>query len=161
MTAQCYVHMISSRITKIRISDYSTVELFCIRIPWISFLSRGIQYLGIFRRFFKTSRNLWEFHSITRISRFEDIKMAFISKFQHRRPLVWFDRNILLNFGIDVFATPFSESGISIYHNNNVRLLVLRSELPERSQGWGDSWVSWVSWHSYSKHKLGNRKKLF
>ena len=61
----------------------------------------------------------------------EDIKTAFISKFQHRRPLVWFDRNILLNFGIDVFATPFSESGVSIYHNNNVRLLVIRSELPD------------------------------
>jgi hypothetical protein len=46
-------------------------------------------------------------------------------------PLEWFDKNIRANFDIDVFAEPFPENGVAVYTRNNIRLLVLRSEIAD------------------------------
>jgi hypothetical protein len=42
-----------------------------------------------------------------------------------------FDKNIRANFDIDVFAEPFPENGVAVYTRNNIRLLVLRSEIAD------------------------------
>ena len=48
--------------------------------------------------------------------------------------MIWFDESILANFGIDVFATPFPENGISTYSHKNVKLLVMRSEIGDHDK---------------------------
>lgn len=47
----------------------------------------------------------------------------------HNLPLVWFDDNIKKYFGIDVFSTPFPNSGHIVLTNNNTELLTFRIEL--------------------------------
>jgi len=59
----------------------------------------------------------------------EELKEIFLSKYRHKIPLRWFDNNILENFGIDVYSTPFPENGIQTYSHNNIMLLVMRSEI--------------------------------
>ena len=58
----------------------------------------------------------------------EELKAIFLEKYAHD-PLQWFDRNIRQQLGIDVLETPFPDSGVQDYQVENVRLLVLRSEL--------------------------------
>ncbi|HWQ93116.1 MAG TPA: putative capsular polysaccharide synthesis family protein [Clostridia bacterium] len=60
-----------------------------------------------------------------------ELRTLFLSKARHDTPLVWFDRHTFRHFGIDVFETPFPESGVALYTRHNVRLLVLRSELAD------------------------------
>lgn len=57
-----------------------------------------------------------------------DLTRLFLERYHHEIPLEWFDQCVLAKFGIDVFATPFPDSGICIYTHNNVRLLVARCE---------------------------------
>jgi hypothetical protein len=61
----------------------------------------------------------------------EELKAIFLLNYKHEIPLVWFDNNIRVNFGIDVFATQFSESGIATYANNNIELLIMRLEVAD------------------------------
>jgi len=61
----------------------------------------------------------------------EELKTIFLSNYKHEIPLEWFDKNILANFGIDVFATPFPENGTSTYSHKNIKLLVMRSEISD------------------------------
>lgn len=58
----------------------------------------------------------------------DELTRLFLEKYHHEIPLEWFDQSILAKFGIDVFATPFPESGVCTYTRNNVRLLVARCE---------------------------------
>ena len=61
----------------------------------------------------------------------EELKALFLAKNRHEVPLTWFDRNILTNFGIDVYAAPFPENGIATYSRNNIELLVMRLEIAD------------------------------
>jgi hypothetical protein len=64
----------------------------------------------------------------------DELRGMFLSNYWHDIPLDWFDKNILANFGIDVFATPFPDKGISTYSHNNVRLLVMRLEIDDNEK---------------------------
>jgi len=64
----------------------------------------------------------------------EELKATFLSNYAHDNPLNWFDNNIMANFGIDVFSTPFPENGISTYSQNGVRLLVMRLEIDDKDK---------------------------
>ncbi|MDJ0578269.1 MAG: putative capsular polysaccharide synthesis family protein [Xenococcaceae cyanobacterium MO_234.B1] len=64
----------------------------------------------------------------------KELKAIFLSNYKHEIPLKWFDNNILANFGIDVFSTPFPENGISTYSNNNIELLVMRLEISDNEK---------------------------
>lgn len=62
----------------------------------------------------------------------EQLAAIFLSTFKHHeKPLTWFDTQMKPTFGIDVFSKPFPQSGTCIYRNNNIELLVMRSELPD------------------------------
>jgi hypothetical protein len=60
-----------------------------------------------------------------------ELQELFLNNYQHRIPLEWFDKNIKANFDIDVYAVPFPECGIATYQNNNIQLLIFRSELDD------------------------------
>lgn len=106
---------------------------------WVETKSRTLNVISLTREpisrnvsaFFK---NLEKFMGVSYTSSgfsIGDMKSILLSDYWHNIPLKWFDRNILANFSIDFFATPFRESGTCLYHNDNVRLLVLQSELPD------------------------------
>ena len=59
---------------------------------------------------------------------FEKLKEVLLSQYNlgHTR---WFERRIQSIFGLDVYATPFPQSGFATFSRDNVRLLVVRSEL--------------------------------
>jgi len=61
----------------------------------------------------------------------EQLKAMFLSRLNHERSLVWFDEELLPAFGIDVFSKLFPRNGICMYTNNNIELLIMRSELPD------------------------------
>ena len=61
----------------------------------------------------------------------EDLKRLFLSHYHHAVPSEWFDKNILANFGIDVYATPFPARGVATYSRKGIRLLVTRLELSD------------------------------
>jgi len=63
-----------------------------------------------------------------------DLQRLFLVNYRHDLPLRWFDTQIRGNFGIDVYANPFPASGIATYVKDNVRLLVMRSELPDHEK---------------------------
>lgn len=69
-----------------------------------------------------------------------ELRSLFLTNYEHDIPLEWFDKTILPTFGIDVFASPFPESGTSTYSRNNIRLLVMRVELndEEKAKAIGD-----------------------
>lgn len=60
---------------------------------------------------------------------FEKLQEALLLNY-HIGQTRWFERRIQAIFGIDVYATPFPVSGYATYSKDNVRLLVMRSELP-------------------------------
>lgn len=55
----------------------------------------------------------------------------FISQYPHDIPLTWFDDNIKKYFGIDIYETPFPETGSATYVSGNVSLLVFRIDLDD------------------------------
>jgi len=61
----------------------------------------------------------------------EELKAIFLTKYFDKTPLQWFDQNIKLNFGIDVYADSFPQYGYATYSNKNIRLLVMRSEISD------------------------------
>lgn len=66
----------------------------------------------------------------------ERVRDAFLDRYVHDNVLTWFDDHILRNFGLDVFQTAFPSSGILEMCHEQLRLLILRSELadPEKEQ---------------------------
>lgn len=64
----------------------------------------------------------------------DELQSIFLAKFRHDHALTWFDRHILANFGIDVYASPFPREGYSVHAHGNVRLLVLRSEISDAAK---------------------------
>lgn len=61
----------------------------------------------------------------------QELENLFLSNYPHNTVLEWFDLNILANFGIDVYASPFPENGIATYAKDNVSLLVMRVEISD------------------------------
>jgi len=61
----------------------------------------------------------------------DKLRELFIENYNHDIPLKWFEENIRINFGIDVFSDNFPEFGFFAYTKRNYRLLVLRSELDD------------------------------
>jgi len=61
----------------------------------------------------------------------DELKALFLSRYKHEIPLGWFDKNIKGTFGLDVFSTPFPESGFATYSRGNIRLLVIKSEIDD------------------------------
>jgi Putative capsular polysaccharide synthesis protein len=64
----------------------------------------------------------------------EDLKELFLLKHMHDTPLRWFDEKIRVTLGIDVYAAPFPECGVATYSRGNIKLLVMRLELDERTK---------------------------
>ena len=61
----------------------------------------------------------------------DDLNELFLSNYWHEHPLTWFDKNILANFGINVFDAPFPQDGIATYSRDHVNLLVMHSEISD------------------------------
>ena len=59
------------------------------------------------------------------------LKELFLENYNHDIPLKWFDENIKINFGIDVYSDTFPEYGFCAYTKMNYCLLILRSELED------------------------------
>ena len=59
---------------------------------------------------------------------YEKLMGVLLSKY-HPGMTRWFEKHIQKNFGIDVYAEPFPESGFATYALENVRLLVVRLEI--------------------------------
>jgi hypothetical protein len=54
---------------------------------------------------------------------------CFLTSYPHSVPLTWFDTEMRITFGLDVYQTPFAkEKGIAVYENERVHLLVLKLE---------------------------------
>ena len=64
----------------------------------------------------------------------EELKSVFLTKYRHEKALRWFDKNLKKNFDFDVYANSFAECGYAKYLHNNIRLLVMRSELSDREK---------------------------
>jgi len=61
-----------------------------------------------------------------------ELKETFLTNYRHEVPLFWFDWRVKELFDIDVFAHPFpKEEGIGRYQKNNIRLLVMHSEISD------------------------------
>ena len=60
----------------------------------------------------------------------------------------WFDDQIKVPFGIDVYATPFAECGYKEYRNGGTRLLVMKYELDDlvKRRLLGDFFKLWLPW---------------
>jgi hypothetical protein len=56
---------------------------------------------------------------------------GFHSRFPHEEPLTWFDDEMLPVTGIDVYDSPFPESGHLTVRRDNLDLLILKSELAD------------------------------
>ncbi|MEQ9823985.1 MAG: putative capsular polysaccharide synthesis family protein [Puniceicoccaceae bacterium] len=62
----------------------------------------------------------------------EGLIKKFISSYNHKVPLLWFDREPKIVLGIDVLKQNFEkDSGFSIYKNRNFELLVLKCEIAD------------------------------
>lgn len=59
----------------------------------------------------------------------EKLKRVLMEQY-HLGQMRWFERRVEALFGIDVYATPFPAGGYDTYSKGNVRLLVLRLEMP-------------------------------
>lgn len=59
------------------------------------------------------------------------LRDLFLANFPHDLPLEWFENHIERNFGIDVYAALFPEKGYATYEKGPVRLLVIKSEIPD------------------------------
>jgi hypothetical protein len=53
---------------------------------------------------------------------------------EHDMPLKWFDENVKKYFDIDVYSSPFPESGSQSYSHENVDLLVLRIDVKDEEK---------------------------
>jgi hypothetical protein len=60
---------------------------------------------------------------------YEKLEQVLLKQY-HLGQTRWFERRIEAIFGMDVYATPFPASGHDSYAKDNVRLLILRLELP-------------------------------
>ena len=60
-----------------------------------------------------------------------ELRDTFLFNYPHEIPWVWFDNNIKKNFGIDVYQYPFPATGHICIEQENVDLLLMRSDLSD------------------------------
>jgi len=61
----------------------------------------------------------------------EELIRIFLQKFNHEMPLGWFDKHFKPILGLDVYDYDFSSSGVQVIHHSNIKLLLMRCELPD------------------------------
>jgi len=61
----------------------------------------------------------------------EQLRQRFLANYRHDLPLEWFENHIQEKFGIDVYASSFPDRGYATYVSGPVRLLLLKSEVPD------------------------------
>ncbi len=60
---------------------------------------------------------------------------VFLTRYLHSRPLVWFDAELRITLGIDVFQHPFPvDKGYTVISSSAIELLVLKCELDDRAK---------------------------
>ena len=91
-------------------------------------VSRNIS--AFFQNFRRTTGVPYENSNYT----LDELREIFLSNYPHDIPLEWFDKNILKNFGIDVYATSFPANGVATYSQYNAKLLVMRSEISDEEK---------------------------
>lgn len=60
---------------------------------------------------------------------------GFGPRYTHAEPLTWFDDEMLPVTGIDVYQRPFPASGSLVISTGRIRLLILKSEMPDAAKG--------------------------
>ena len=62
----------------------------------------------------------------------EDLSQLFLERYDHSRPLTWFDAEMRASTGIDVFTTPFPRDiGFATVTHGGFDLLILQCELED------------------------------
>jgi len=61
----------------------------------------------------------------------DELIQLFLENYPHDRPLTWFDDHIKKYFNIDVYKTPFPQSGIAEYSSKNIKLLVFKIDISD------------------------------
>ncbi len=63
----------------------------------------------------------------------ESLQKLFLdnNKMNHDEPLTWFDDNLLKDFEIDIYKSPFPISGWQIVKNGNTEVLIIKSEIED------------------------------
>ena len=138
------------RITYPRVMDHKNTALVIsmTREP----ISRNISV------FFENFHRDTGFHLGERSFTHAELERLFLEKCRHDVPLNWFERHIQARFGIDVFATPFPDAGISTFERGNIRLLLMRCEIPDSDKERAVSSFSGVSGFSLTNKNIGERK---
>ena len=82
----------------------------------------------------------------------DELRGLFLNEFEYDASTYsgyrWFDDQIKEPFGIDVYTTPFTESGYEEYRNGGTRLLVMQYELDDMTKRrlLGNFFKLWVPW---------------
>jgi hypothetical protein len=61
----------------------------------------------------------------------QELRDLFLANYRHDLPLSWFEDHIESKFGIDVYASPFPQSGHATYASGRFRLLIVKVEIPD------------------------------
>ena len=61
----------------------------------------------------------------------DELRRFFLNNIDPNKTLSWFDDNIKMHFGIDVYAEPFPEAGHLTLSRENTSLIVLRFDLDD------------------------------
>ena len=64
----------------------------------------------------------------------EDLREKFLNNHSYHNCISWYINNIVNFLNIDVYGTPFPESGIATYKNDKIELLVMRSEISDEQK---------------------------
>ncbi len=64
----------------------------------------------------------------------EDLREKFLNNHFSHNCISWYTNNIVNLLNIDVYGTPFPESGIATYKNDKIELLVMRSEISDEQK---------------------------
>lgn len=64
----------------------------------------------------------------------EELITIFLDSYDHDIPLFWFDKYMKPNLGIDVYRYVFPQHGVRVIETNNVKLLIMRCELPDKTK---------------------------
>lgn len=79
--------------------------------------------------FFQVSEQWLPDSSQIRLTQSEDAIRIFLDQYEHKEPLVWFDREFKPALGVDVYASDFDPSeGYKIYSAGPIEILLIRLE---------------------------------
>ncbi len=117
VVSQCLQEVINKGI-----SDINWKVITLVREP----ISRNVS--GLFQNIDKIFPNFLQRYHSGSLS-IQEVVNVFLADYPHELPLNWLDWEIKAVFGIDVFSVNFPKSdGYTIFHRNNIDLLLLRLE---------------------------------